>query len=287
MNTQIEPMDRVFISLGPIDIYWYAVLILLGVFVGYLWTRYEGDKRGLPKETFADLLVWALPISIICARLYYVIFRWDQFADNPLSVFNIREGGIAIHGALIGAVVTAIVFARVKKLSFWKIADVAAPAILIGQAIGRWGNFVNQEVYGGEVSREFLESLFLPDWMINQMYINGAYYHPTFLYESLWSLLGVIVLILLRKVNLRQGELFFSYVIWYSVGRFFIEGIRLDYLLIGETLRTAQFISIVLIGLAIILWIYRRMVVQPPRYLDTDGATTTANTKNNKQKKKK
>ncbi|GAF14008.1 prolipoprotein diacylglyceryl transferase [Bacillus sp. JCM 19046] len=156
-------------------------------------------------------------------------------------------------------------------MSFWKIADVAAPAILIGQAIGRWGNFVNQEVYGGEVSREFLEGLFLPEWIINQMYINGTYYHPTFLYESLWSLVGVVILILLRKVNLRQGELFFSYMIWYSVGRFFIEGIRLDYLLIGETLRTAQFISLVLIALAIILWVYRRIVVKPPRYLDTDG----------------
>lgn len=271
MEDQIQPIGREFISLGPITIYWYAVLILIGIGVAYLWVRYESEKRGLPKETFADLLVWALPISIISARVYYVIFRWDQFADSPLSVFNIREGGIAIHGALIGAVLTAIIFARVKGLSFWKIADVAAPAILIGQAIGRWGNFVNQEVYGGEVSREFLEGLFLPEWIINQMYINGTYYHPTFLYESLWSLVGVVILILLRKVNLRQGELFFSYMIWYSVGRFFIEGIRLDYLLIGETLRTAQFISLVLIALAIILWVYRRIVVKPPRYLDTDG----------------
>ncbi|WP_078392205.1 prolipoprotein diacylglyceryl transferase [Shouchella patagoniensis] len=271
MEEQIEPLNRVFLSLGPIDIYWYAVLILSGVGVAYLWTRYESERRGLPKETFADLLVWALPISIISARLYYVIFRWDQFADNPVSVFYLREGGIAIHGALIGAVVTAIVFARVKKLSFWKIADVAAPAILIGQAIGRWGNFVNQEVYGGPVSRDFLEGLLLPDWIINQMYIGGTYYHPTFLYESLWSIVGVILLILLRRVNLRQGELFFSYMIWYSVGRFFIEGIRLDYLLIGESLRTAQLISIILIAVAIILWIYRRLIVNPPRYLDDGG----------------
>lgn len=112
MEEQIEPIDRVFVQLGPIAIYWYAVLILLGVAVGYLMARRESVKRGLPQETFADLLVWALPISILSARAYYVIFRWEQFADNPISVFYLREGGIAIHGALIGAVLTAIVFAK-------------------------------------------------------------------------------------------------------------------------------------------------------------------------------
>ncbi|GIN11992.1 prolipoprotein diacylglyceryl transferase [Shouchella clausii] len=273
MEEQIEPIDRVFVQLGPIAIYWYAVLILLGVAVGYFMARRESVKRGLPQETFADLLVWALPISILSARAYYVIFRWEQFADNPISVFYLREGGIAIHGALIGAVLTAIVFAKKRGLSFWKIADVAAPSILIGQAIGRWGNFVNQEVYGAEVTREFLEGMFLPDWIINQMYINGTYYQPTFLYESLWNVLGVIVLLLLRKANLRQGELFLSYVIWYSVGRFVIEGMRLDYLLIGDTLRTAQILSIVLVVASIALWVYRRLWVKPPRYLKPDAVT--------------
>ncbi|MCZ1181888.1 prolipoprotein diacylglyceryl transferase [Shouchella clausii] len=273
MEEQIEPIDRVFVQLGPIAIYWYAVLILLGVAIGYLMARRESVKRGLPQETFADLLVWALPISILSARAYYVIFRWEQFADNPISVFYLREGGIAIHGALIGAVITAIVFAKKRGLSFWKIADVAAPSILIGQAIGRWGNFVNQEVYGAEVTREFLEGMFLPDWIINQMYINGTYYQPTFLYESLWNVLGVVVLLLLRKANLRQGELFLSYVIWYSVGRFVIEGMRLDYLLIGDSLRTAQLLSIILVVAAIALWVYRRLWVKPPRYLNPDAAT--------------
>ncbi|SDB88269.1 prolipoprotein diacylglyceryl transferase [Shouchella lonarensis] len=270
IEEQIEPLDRVFIQLGPVAIYWYAVLIMLGVIVGYWMAKRESVKRGLPKDTFADLLVWALPISIISARAYYVIFRWEQFADNPVSVFYLREGGIAIHGAIIGAVLTTMIFAKKRGLPFWKILDVAAPSLLIGQAIGRWGNFMNQEVYGGPVARSFLEGLWLPDWLINQMYIHGTYYHPTFLYESLWNLVGVAFILWLRRVNLRQGELFFTYVIWYSIGRFFIEGIREDYLLIGETLKTAQLMSVVLIICALVLWIYRRVRVVPPRYQEND-----------------
>ncbi len=141
---------------------------------------------------------------------------------------------------------------------------------------------MNQEVYGGPVTREFLEGLFLPDFIINQMYINGTYYHPTFLYESVWNLLGVFLLLYLRRVNLRQGELFLSYVIWYSVGRFFIEGIRLDYLLIGGFLKTAQVISVVLVIGSIVLWIYRRKQPNTPRYLDRAISAKKRKTKEEK-----
>lgn len=267
MEEQIEPLNRVFLEIGPFTIYWYGAIIGLGVLLGYLLATREAVRRGMPKETYADLLLFAIPISIICARIYYVIFRWEQYADNPIKVFYIWEGGIAIHGALIGGVLTAYFFAKKRNLSFWQLADVAAPSVLLGQAIGRWGNFVNQEVYGGPVTREFLESLYLPDFIINQMYINGTYYHPTFLYESLWNIAGVILLLYLRRVNLRQGELFLTYVIWYSVGRFFIEAIRLDYLLIG-TLKTAQVVSILLIVGSVLLWIYRRKQPNILRYHD-------------------
>ncbi|MCM3714623.1 prolipoprotein diacylglyceryl transferase [Halalkalibacter oceani] len=268
MEETIEPLSRIFLELGPIRIYWYGVIIGVGVLLGYLLAARESVKRGMPKETFADLLLYAIPISIISARIYYVIFRWEQFADDPIRVFYIWEGGIAIHGALIGGVLTAYFFTKKHNLSFWQLADVAAPSILLGQAIGRWGNFMNQEVYGGPVTREFLEGLLLPEFIINQMYIDGTYYHPTFLYESLWSLAGVVLLLYLRRLNLLQGEIFFTYVIWYSVGRFVIEGIRLDYLLIGGVLRTAQVISVVLIVGAVILWIYRRKQADTPRYHD-------------------
>lgn len=269
MEEVIEPLNRIAFHVGSIPVYWYGVIIGFGVLIGYLMATREAKKRGLPKDVVADFLLYAIPISIICARIYYVIFRWEQFADNPIKVFAVWEGGIAIHGALIGGAITAYVFCKKKQVPIWQFLDIIAPSVLIGQAIGRWGNFMNQEVYGGEVSREFLENLFLPEFIINQMYINGAYYQPTFLYESLWNLLGVVLLLLLRRVNLKQGEIFFTYVIWYSVGRFVIEGMRLDNLMIGNSLRTAQVVSIILVVGALFAWIYRRKSgLATLRYLD-------------------
>ncbi|OLO38136.1 prolipoprotein diacylglyceryl transferase [Alkalihalophilus pseudofirmus] len=294
MEETIQPLSRIAFELGPITVYWYGLLIGLGVVVGYLLATRETEKRGLPKDTFADLLIWALPIAIISARLYYVIFRWEHYVDNPLKAFAIWEGGLAIHGGLIGGVATAIVFAKRRGISIWKLLDIAAPSIIVAQAIGRWGNFMNQEVYGGPVSREFLENLMLPEFIINQMYINDpqfglGYYHPTFLYESIWNLLGLALLLWLRRVNLKEGEIFFSYVIWYSVGRFIIEGMRLDNLMIGDMLRTAQIVSIVLIVGAIVLWVYRRKAgLVTKNYLDEEpkAKTTTNHTKGKKKKKK-
>lgn len=271
----IEPLNPVAIQLGPLKIQWYGLLIGIGALLGYLLANHEAKKRGLPKEMYADLLIIALPAAILGARLYYVIFRWENYVHNPLKIFAIWEGGLAIHGGLIASVLVGYLFAKKRGLSFWKIADIAAPSILLGQAIGRWGNFMNQEVFGREVSREFLENLMLPDFIINQMYINVggtyAYYEPTFLYESLWNLLGVIILLLLRRVNLRRGEMFITYAIWYSVGRFIIEGVRSDYLLIFGVLKTAQVVSILTIVAGIIILIYRRKTgLADKRYLDDE-----------------
>jgi phosphatidylglycerol---prolipoprotein diacylglyceryl transferase len=269
MLANIQPLDRVFLELGPITIYWYGVIIGTGVLLGLFLAMRESERRGLPKETFVDLVLWAVPIAILCARAYYVIFQWDYYSKHPAEIPQIWQGGLAIHGGLIGAIITTIVFAKIRGLSFWKLMDIAAPSIILGQAIGRWGNFMNQEAHGGPVTREFLESLHLPEFIINQMYINGEYYHPTFLYESLWNLTGFLILLLLRKINLRRGELFLSYVIWYSIGRFFIEGMRTDSLMLTDTLRVAQFISIVLIIAAIGIWIFRRTKgLAKERYLD-------------------
>ncbi|WP_100374008.1 prolipoprotein diacylglyceryl transferase [Bacillus sp. FJAT-45037] len=287
MEEQIEPLSRILLDVGPFTLYWYGAIIGLGVFLGYIIASRESVRLGMPKETFADLLLFAIPISIISARIYYVTFRWEQFADDPIRMFYIWEGGIAIHGALIGGVLTAYFFTKRHNLSFWQLVDVAAPSILLGQAIGRWGNFMNQEVYGGPVTREFLEGLLLPEFIINQMFINGTYYHPTFLYESIWNLLGVALLLYLRRVNLKQGEIFFTYVIWYSVGRFFIEIIRLDFLLIFGVLKTAQVISIVLVIGAVILWVYRRKQPGTKRYLDPALPVQETKRKKKSTKKKK
>lgn len=258
MEESIQPLDPIAISLGPIQVHWYGVIIGTGIALALWLAMRESEKRGMPKDIFADLMLWAIPIAIISARIYYVIFQWDYYAQNPGDIIKIWNGGIAIHGALIGSVITAYVFAKKNNVSFWKLADIAAPSLILGQAIGRWGNFMNQEAHGGEVSRSFLEGLQLPEFIINQMYINGAYYHPTFLYESIWNLIGLIILLALRRVNLRRGEIFLSYVVWYSIGRFFIEGLRTDSLMLTDTLRIAQTISIALIILAISLFVYRR-----------------------------
>ncbi|RKD76552.1 phosphatidylglycerol:prolipoprotein diacylglycerol transferase [Sinobaca qinghaiensis] len=291
MLFSIQPIDRTALELGPLTVYWYGIIIGLGAVLGYIIANREAKKRGMPADIIADLLIFAVPIAILSARLYYVIFSWDYYSQNPGSILAIWEGGLAIHGALIGSVITAVIFARVRKISFWKLADIVAPSIILGQAIGRWGNFMNQEAHGGPVTREFLEGLFLPDFIINQMFIEGIYYHPTFLYESLWNLAGFAVLIWLRRYNLRRGEMFLSYVIWYSAGRFFIEGMRTDSLMIGDVLRTAQVISIVLIAAAFILMWYRRSKMNvTAHYLDDDGGgleTEKPSAKSTPKKQKK
>lgn len=269
MEQGIQPLNPIAIDLGPIQVHWYGLIIGFGVLLGLIIALRESERRGLDKEIFTDMILFAVPIAIICARIYYVIFQWEYYSQNPGDIIKIWNGGIAIHGALIGSVLTAIVFAKVKKVSFWKLADIAAPSLLLGQAIGRWGNFMNQEAHGGEITRSFLENMHLPEFIINQMYINGAYYHPTFLYESIWNIAGVIILLSLRKVNLRRGELFLTYVIWYSIGRFYIEGLRTDSLMLTESLRIAQVISIVLVVVAIALVVYRRVSGHAnKRYLD-------------------
>lgn len=271
MNNILLAIDPVAFSLGSIEVRWYGIIIASGIVLAYLLGQKEAVKRGLADDFLADLLIWAIPISIISARIYYVAMKWDYYGQNPAKIIEIWNGGIAIHGALIGAVITAYIFCRKRGVSFLKVADIVAPSILVGQIVGRWGNFMNQEAYGGPVTREFLENLLLPNWIIEQMYVQelGTYVHPTFLYESVWNVIGLIVLLLLRKVNLQRGEIFFLYMIWYSIGRFFIEGMRTDSLyLIGE-LRSAQVVSILAIIIGMGCIIYRRLKVKPVvHYLD-------------------
>lgn len=208
MNNIGEPIDRVLFSFGPINVYWYGVIITGGIFLGLWLIIRESERRNLPKDTFLDLVFFALPVSIIFARIYYVIFRWEYYSQHPNEIIAIWEGGLAMHGVLTGAVLSIFLFARYRGISFWKLADILAPSLILGQAIGRWGNFINQEAHGGPVTRAFLENLYLPDFIINQMYIDGTYYHPTFLYESIWNFLGFIILISLRRANLRRGSYF-------------------------------------------------------------------------------
>jgi len=260
MNVLLSVIDPVAISIGPIKIYWYGIIIALAMLIGISLATKEAQKLGLEEDTMVDMALWAIPIGFIGARLYYVLFKWDYYIQNPSEIIAIWNGGIAIYGGLIAGGLAVYWFARRKKMTLTLLLDILAPSVLLAQSIGRWGNFINQEAHGGAVSRQFLETLYLPEFIIEQMNINGTYYHPTFLYESLWSLLGFILLIILRnqKGLLRRGEVALSYVIWYSFGRFFIEGMRTDSLWIGDIMRVSQMLSLVLFISAIILLVYRR-----------------------------
>ncbi|EGK10909.1 prolipoprotein diacylglyceryl transferase [Kroppenstedtia eburnea] len=281
-----QAIDPVAVSLGPIQVHWYGIIMGTAVLLGLWIAIREGQRHGLDSELFLDMMIWVIPAAIVGARLYYVAFEWEYYWQNPGDIIAVWKGGLAIHGGLIGALLAGAFFVKKRGVPFLQIADIVAPSIILGQAIGRWGNFMNQEAHGGEVSRQFLEGLYLPDWLINQMNIQGVYYHPTFLYESIWNVAGLVILLLLRRWNPRRGEIFFTYLIWYSLGRFFIEGLRTDSLtfdgpawlasllnglwspmrvlfepgmMADGNIRVAQLVSLSLVLLGIILILLRRM----------------------------
>lgn len=223
-------INPIAFGIGSLQVHWYGIILGTAALVGLLLAIQEGKRFGMNPDFFMDLVLLGVPSAIIGARIYYVAFKWEDYRDNLSEIIKVWHGGIAIYGALIGAIIAAIIYVRRKGYSFWRIADICAPGLIVGQAIGRWGNFMNQEAHGGPVSEAFLRnSLHLPDFIVNQMFIDGQFYHPTFLYESLWNVIGLVLLLVLRRTPfLRAGELFMSYFIWYSIGRFFVEGLRTD-----------------------------------------------------------
>jgi len=244
-------MDRVLISFGPITIYWYSITMLLAVLTGIYLSLRESKKHGM-YSFISDIITSAIIFGIIGARIYYVIFNFKEYQNNLLSIFKIWEGGIAIYGAIIGGLIAIIYQAKKEKQSIIKTLDIIAPNLLIAQAIGRWGNFFNQEAHGGVVTLNFLKSIHLPNFIIEGMHIDGKYYHPTFLYESIWCIIGFIILNIIKKTTKKQdGIMTYSYFIWYGIGRYFIEGLRTDSLYLGE-FRISQIISLILIMTGII-----------------------------------
>jgi len=272
MNINVMAIDPVAFELGPLSVNWYGLIIVTGMILAIYLTINEGEKRGVSEDFIVDTAFWTLPLGILGARLFYVLFELEHYIGDPLSIFYVWEGGLAIYGGIIGGL--AAVYWRCKKegVPLLLITDILAPYVLLAQAIGRWGNFINQEAHGGEVSRQFLESLMLPEFIIEGMYINGAYYHPTFLYESVWSIIGVVVLLVLRSRTqfLLRGETTASYLIWYGVGRFFIEGMRTDSLYLGP-IRISQLLSLILVILGIGFIIYQRRYRYPKPSYYTDG----------------
>ena len=235
------------ISVGGFSIAYYGIIIAVGMIAGFYMASWQAKRLGQNSEVILDLALWDIFFAIIGARLYYVIFSWDYYCEHPAEIFNIRGGGMAIYGGVIAGVLTTFVFAKVKKLSFGELTDAASSGLLVGQIFGRWGNFFNREVFGGYTDNLFAMQLkqsqvrssdVNTDLLRHLVDIDGVKYiqvHPTFLYESLWNLLLLIVILLWTKKRKFSGQLFLMYLFGYGLGRFWIEGIRVDQLMLFGT----------------------------------------------------
>lgn len=275
----------------------YGVVIGLGMLLGWLMAEWIAKKTGQDTELYLDFALIAIVVSVIFTRLGYVVFSWDEFADNPLEIFNLRSGGLMIYGGIIGAILTAIIFCRVKKYSFWLLADTGCIGLITGQILGRWGNFFNREAFGKYTDGLFAMQLNIKDVSYdyrmpvvnlmekykgketafnrimeirnNTVWVDGAEYiqvHPTFLYESLWNLGLLIILIIFTKHKKVDGEVFLLYLAGYGLGRIWIEGLRTDQLFFwGTAIPISQLISAVMILLSVIMIIYRRSKLKKVR----------------------
>ncbi|MBW4560189.1 MAG: prolipoprotein diacylglyceryl transferase [Mojavia pulchra JT2-VF2] len=249
------------VRIGPLTIRWYGLLIATAVLIGVSLSQYLAKRRNVNPELLSDLSIWLVIGAIPAARLYYVLFQWPEYAQHPERIIAIWQGGIAIHGAILGGLVAALIFAKLKQVSFWQLADLVAPSLILGQAIGRWGNFFNSEAFGRPTNLPW--KLYIPPDRRPPELANFEYFHPTFLYESLWDLMVFILLITLffralqGKPRLKVGTLFLVYFAAYSLGRLWIEGFRTDSLMLGP-LRIAQVVSLIgiLVGLAGLAWLY-------------------------------
>lgn len=266
-------INPVAFRLGSLSVKWYGIIMAVAIMLAAWMSITEGKKRHIISDDFIDLLLWAVPLGYVGARLYYVIFEWGYYSQHPDQIIAIWNGGVAIYGGLLAGLAVLLVFCYKRMLPPFLMLDIITPGVMAAQVLGRWGNFVNQEAHGGPTTLQFLQSLHLPEFVIQQMKINGTYYQPTFLYESFFNLIGLILILCLRhrKHLFKQGEVFMFYLLWYSVVRFFVEGLRTDSLYIFGMIRVSQALSLVLFVITLIMLIYRRVKVKPKWYLDGSG----------------
>ena len=240
-------MDSVLFEYGWFSIKWYSVFILLGMIMGSLIFYQEAKDKKLSKDDMENIIFYGLLFGILGARLYYVLFNLDYYGKDLTRIFAMWEGGLAIHGGVIGGFIGLLVMCIKNKVSIFRTTDMIAPGLLIAQAIGRWGNFFNSEAYGPVTTIENLRSLkFIPEFVIKGMKIGGVYYHPTFFYESVWCILGFILILLVRRYlkYIKVGQISCIYFMWYGIGRWFVESLRTDSLMLG-TYKVAQIVSII------------------------------------------
>ena len=248
-------MNPILLEIGNIKIYWYSIMILLGVLIGSYIVLKESKRFNISKTKISDMLFYTIIFGIIGARLYYVIFNSDYYINNPIDIIKVWEGGLAIHGGIIAGILYLIHYTKKNNLNTLLITDICVPGLLIGQAIGRWGNFFNMEAHGPQTTLEYLQNLHIPKFIIDGMNIDGIYYIPTFFYESLICIIGLIIVLIIRRTRLvKTGQITGFYLIWYGIGRFLIEQLRTDSLMLS-TLKQAQIISIIMIVLGLIIFI--------------------------------
>lgn len=253
-------IDPVAFQIGPFAVRWYAICIVSGLMLAVLLAMREAPKKKILSDDIIDFILVGFPLSIIGARLYYVIFKFDYYSQHIGEIFAIWNGGLAIYGGLITGAIVLYIFADRKLINTWDFLDIAAPSVMIAQSLGRWGNFFNQEAYGAVV--ENLD--YLPGFIKNQMYIDGSYRQPTFLYESIWNLIGFALIVIFRRrlKGIRRGHITAFYLIWYGFGRMIIEGMRTDSLMFFG-LRVSQWLSVLLIGLGIYIIVYQNRKKAP------------------------
>lgn len=258
------------ITIGGFTIAFYGMIIAFGMVMGYLMTAFQAKRTGQEPDLYLDLALWDIVFAVIGARIYYVVFSWDYYKDNLLQIFNTRGGGLAIYGGVIAGVVTTIIFGKVRKQNFFQLLDTACVGLITGQIIGRWGNFCNREAFGGYTNGLFAMQLKESDVASSNLThavlkhiveIDGTRYiqvHPTFLYESLWNVGVLIILLLFTKHRKYNGQIFLIYLLGYGLGRVWIEGLRTDQLIFfGTGVAVSQVLSGVLVAVSAAILIYQ------------------------------
>ena len=247
-------------TIGPLTIHLYGIIIAAGLMLAVLYACRRSREFGIKEDDVIDGVLWVTPFAIICARLYYCLFSWDSYADAPISLLYIWNGGLAIYGGVIGAAIGVIVFCKIKKIKIPALLDLVALGFLIGQAMGRWGNFFNREAFGCRTDSFFRMGL------LNSITGTVSYFHPTFLYESVWNVLGFVMLHFASKHRQYDGQIALGYAAWYGLGRTFIEGLRTDSLYLG-VFRVSQLLAAVTCFAALVVLVWQMFRPHDPARL--------------------
>lgn len=269
LGIEIENLGK-SISIGDFSIAYYGIIISLGMLCGYLMAVFQAKRTEQDKEMYLDLALWDIVFAVIGARIYYVIFSWDYYSQNPGEILNIRGGGLAIYGGVIAGVITTLIFSKIRRVPFLRLADTACTGLLVGQIIGRWGNFFNREAFGGYTDSLFAMQIRMSDvntsYITDELYNNVVSYndtsyiqvHPTFLYESVWNICVLLVILVFTNHRKYDGQLFLLYLLGYSAGRVWIEGLRTDQLVFFNTgIAVSQLLSGILIVIALFVLVYK------------------------------